>query len=352
MNRTFFEYLGIADMEKIHSQILQWILSKDNKSLTSNQKNEFISDFLNIQNFQVLETITEYEKIDVLIKSENRIICIENKLKSSQHSNQLDRYTKSIQKKYGEINTCFFFLTLIDEDSNDSNWKNVSYNKLLNSLQKLKIEKNTDGLILIEYIKTLENFSTIINEFLEKPSDFINVFNDGSKTKHQKKKEYKNSKQQFISDNQLETIFQKMYFKKVADLLELTYTEYYITETHGNAILGVQIEKNVNINGKSFNFGFDYQKGTFKTMCISTDYDNSKSTDIPFQIPELFEKIKQNKQYGYKRANKPRTKAQYSLTKNDKSNIGISIEKFAEVFKIEMNLSKELIKNEIINNIC
>lgn len=337
-------------MEKIHSQILQWILSKDNKSLTSNQKNEFISDFLNISNFKVSEIITEYEKIDILIKSENGIICIENKLKSSQHSNQLDRYLKSIQKKYGEINTNFFFLTLIDENSNDSNWKNISYNKLLKSLQKLKIEKNTDGFILLEYIKTLENFSTIINDFLQKPSDFINVFDDGSKTKHQKKKEIKNIKQRFISDNQLETIFQKMYFKKVADLLQLR--DFYIVETHGNAILGVPIEKGVVINGKSFNFGFDYQKGTFKTMCISTDYDNSKSTDIPHQIPELFERIKQNEKYGYKRVNKPRTKAQYSLTKNDKSNIGIDIEKFAEVFKIEMNLSKELIKNEIINNIC
>jgi len=350
MNRTFFEYLGIADMEKIHSQILQWILSIDNKSLTSSQKNEFISDFFNISNFQISEIITEYEKIDILIKSPNGLICIENKLKSSQHSNQLDRYEKSIQKKYGNINTDFFFLTLIEEKSNDSNWKNISYSQLLKSLQKLTIENNTDGIILLEYIKTLENFSMIINDFLKTPSDFINVFDDGSKTKHQKKKEIKNIKQRFISDNQLETIFQKMYFKKVADLLELT--NYYITETHGNAILGVQIEKNVNINGKSFNFGFDYQKGTFKTMCISTDYENSKSTDIPNQIPELFEKIKQNKKYGYKRVNKPRTKAQYSLTKNNKNNIGISIEKFAEVFRIEMNLSKEIILNEITNNIC
>jgi len=350
MNRTFFEYLGIADMEKIHSQILQWILSKDNKSLTSNQKNEFISDFLNISNFHISEIITEYEKIDILIKSENGIICIENKLKSSQHSKQLDRYKKSILKKYGEINTNFFFLTLIDENSNDNNWENISYNKLLKSLKKLKIEKNTDGFILIEYIKTLENFSTIINDFLKKPSDFLNVFDDGSKTKHQKKKEIKNIKQRFISDNQLETIFQKMYFKKVADFLQLK--DYYIVETHGNAILGVPIQKEIIINGKSFNFGFDYQKGTFKTMCISTDYDNSKSTDIPHQIPELFEKIKQNEKYGYKRVNKPRTKAQHSLTKNDKRNIGIDIEKFAEVFRIEMNLSRELIQNEIINNIC
>ncbi|MCD8436013.1 PD-(D/E)XK nuclease family protein [Tenacibaculum dicentrarchi] len=350
MNRTFFEYLGIADMEKIHSQILQWILSNDNKSLTSNQKNEFISDFLNISNFHISEIITEYEKIDILIKSENEIVCIENKLKSSQHSNQLDRYKKSIQKKYKEVNTHFFFLTLIDENSNNSNWKNISYNKLLKSLQKLKIEKNTHGLILLEYIDTLENFSTIISEFLKKPSDFINVFDDGSKTKHQKKKEIKNIKQRFISDNQLETIFQKMYLKKVANLLQLK--DFYIVETHGNAILGVPIEKGVIIDGKSFNFGFDYQKGTFKTMCTSIDYDNSKSTDIPQKIPELFERIKENKKYGYKRVNKPRTKAQYSLTKNDKSNIGIDIEKFAEIFKIEMDLSKELIKNEIINNIC
>tara|TARA_B110000240_G_C13423368_1_gene420509 strand:+ start:56 stop:1108 length:1053 start_codon:yes stop_codon:yes gene_type:complete len=350
MNRTFFEYLGIADMEKIHSQILQWILSEHNKSITSNQKNEFISDFLNIPNFHISDIITEYEKIDILIKSSNGVICIENKLKSSQHSDQLKTYQNTIQEKYGDINTYFFFLTLIDEKSNDNNWINISYNKLLKSLQKLKIENNTDGLILLEYIKTLENFSTIINDFIENPSNFINVFNDGSKTKHQKKKEHKNIKQQFISDNQLETIFQKMYFKKVADLLELT--DYYIVETHGNAILGVPIEKGILLNGKTFNFGFDYQKGTFKTMCISTDYENSKSTDIPNQIPELFEKIKNNEKYGYKRVNKPRTKAQYSLTKNNKQSIGIDVREFAEIFKTEMTLSKDLIQNEIIKNIC
>lgn len=351
MNRTFFEYLGIASVKKIHSQILQWILSNDNKSLTSDQKNDFISDFLNIQNFQVLETITEYEKIDILIKSENRIICIENKLKSSQHSNQLDRYTRSIQKKYGDIKTCFFFLTLIEEDSNDSNWKNVSFNKLLNALQKLKIEKNTDGLILIEYIRTLENFSTIINEFLEKPSDFINVFYDGSKTKHQKKKEHKNSKQQFISENQLETIFQKLYLKKVADLLKLP--DYYIIETHGNAILGVPIIKNFNIDGINFNFGFDYQRGTFKTFCTATEYKNSVCSQIPEKIPILLKKaLSKKEQYGYKRINKPRTKAQYSITKGNKKNIGIDIETFSELFNSELNLSKTIIYEEIIKNIC
>jgi len=226
MNRTFFEYLGIADMEKIHSQILQWILSKDNKALNSNQKNELIKLFLGISNFEITEIITEYKKIDILIKSPNSVICIENKIKSSQHSNQLEKYKKSITSKYENINSHFFFLTLIDENSVDNDWTNVSYKKLLSSLLKLKIKENTDGFILMEYIKTLENFTNIINDFLENPAEYKNVFIDGNKTKHQKKKEIKSEKQKFISDNQLETIFQKMYFKKVADILNLP--EYYM----------------------------------------------------------------------------------------------------------------------------
>lgn len=350
MNRTFFEYLGIADMEKIHSQILQWILSEDNKSLNSNQKNKLIEIFFEIQDFKITEIITEYEKIDILIKSSNSVICIENKLKSSQHSNQLEKYKKSIKNKYGEINSHFFFLTLIDENSFDKEWKNISYNKLLSSLLKLEIKENTDGLILIEYIKTLENFTKIIKDFLENPAEYNNVFVDGSKTKHQKKKEVKSEKQKFISDNQLETIFQKMYFKKVADILDLK--DYYIVETHGNAILGVPIKTNIILNEKPFNFGFDYQNGTFKTMCISSNYENSNSKDIPLEIPELFERIKNNVKYGYEKVNKPRTKAQYSLTKRRTENIGINITEFATNFGNELKISRELIENEIIKTIA
>ena len=350
MNRTFFEYLGIADMEKIHSQILQWILSEDNKSLNSNQKNKLIELFFEIQDFEITEIITEYEKIDILIKSSNSVICIENKLKSSQHSNQLEKYKKSIKNKYGEINSHFFFLTLIDENSFDKDWKNISYNKLLSSLLKLEIKENTDGLILLEYIKTLENFTKIIKDFIENPAEYKNVFIDGSKTKHQKKKEVKSEKQKFISDNQLETIFQKMYFKKVAEILNLK--DYYIVETHGNAILGVIIEKEILLNGKPFNFGFDYQKGTFKTMCVSSNYQKSDAKDIPNKIPELFEKIKTEGKYGYQRVNKPVTKAQYSLTKRKVDTIGISTSEFADIFSNELKISREIIKNEIIKTIA
>ena len=87
-------------------------------------------------------------------------------------------------------------------------------------------------------------------------------------------------------------------------------------------------------------------------MCISPNYENSNSKDIPAEIPELFEKIKNNGKYGYEKVNKPRTKAQYSLTKRRVKNIGISITEFATSFRNELNISRELIENEIIKTIA
>lgn len=351
MKRTFFEYLGIADMEKIHSQIIQWILSSNNESISENGKNEIISMLFGIQDFKIKEIITEYKNIDIVIKSETSIICIENKLKSSQHSNQLKNYQKSIEKQYGDIKTYFYFLTLIGEESDETEWRNITYNSLLKVLTKIKKQENKDGLILEEYIQTLNNFQHVINDFLKFPENYMNVFQDGSKTKSQKIKELKTPKQRFISENQLETIFQKLYFKKVAQKLNLDKENYYITETHGNAIFGVIIDR-FEIKDHKLNFGLDFQNGTFKTFCISSDYNNSKPDLIPIEISTLLEQLKGNEKYGYHRFNKPRTKAQYSLTKRKFNFAGIKINEFADRYSKELDLSKELISNELIKKLA
>lgn len=53
--------------------------------------------------------------MDILIKTEKMVIIIENKLKSSEHSDQLLKYTGAIEEKYKDQKSIFFFLTLIDE---------------------------------------------------------------------------------------------------------------------------------------------------------------------------------------------------------------------------------------------
>lgn len=347
MNRTFFEYLGIASIEKIHSQIIKWILSKDNNAILDSQKSKIIELLFEEKGFHIDEIHTEYESIDILIKSSETVICIENKLKSSQHSNQLEKYEKIILEKYNKIKRKFFYLTLIGESSKLDTWKNITYNQLHEVLSEIPIQSNTNGVILKEYIKTLSNFKYIVNDFLKNPEDYPNVFLSGSTKKSQKNQLLDNPKMNFISNNQLETIFQKMYFKSVANFLNLEH--YYINETRGNAILGVVIEHKFEFKGKEYNLGFDFQKGAFKTFCTTTNYYNSKPQDIPDEIVNIIKSLKNKKDYGYSRFNKPRTKAQYSLTKRTPHSFHkMKIQQFAILFQNELDLSKKMIREEIL----
>lgn len=338
-------------MEKIHSQTIKWIFSTDNSAITDDQKEKLISSLFGIKNFKIESIITEYKNIDITLKSKNTIICIENKLKSSEHSEQLDKYQKYITGKYQDFKHEFFFLTLIGEKSNLENWINITYETILNNLKNLQIKDNIDGLILKEYIKTLEKFDDVIKDFLEFPEKYKNVFLDGSKTKISKLENGNTGNQKFISDNQLETIFQKLYFRKTAQKLKLNPKDYYITETHGNAIFGIFIEK-FKIDGYEVNFGFDFQKGTFKTFCLGENYSNSKPESIPLEISSILESIKGNNKYGYNRFNRPKTRAQYSLTKGKRDFIGMKIDDFAEIYYKELELSRKLIQDEIIKTLA
>jgi hypothetical protein len=50
MNKTFFEDLGIADRERIHSQILAQIFSSDFSALTKRHKIKLLDKIFDIKN--------------------------------------------------------------------------------------------------------------------------------------------------------------------------------------------------------------------------------------------------------------------------------------------------------------
>jgi hypothetical protein len=93
----FFEYISAASNEKVHSQTLAWIFSKNCTAFTPEVKGEILFELFGKdeetpQNFIPLKSIAEIEDIDLFIECENIILIIENKIKSSQHSYQLYKY--------------------------------------------------------------------------------------------------------------------------------------------------------------------------------------------------------------------------------------------------------------------
>lgn len=95
--KGFFEWIAAADAEKVHSQTIGWILSDECGVFSEEVRKSILQElfFGQSENFDIgcIESVdVEINDIDIQITCKNCLIVIENKLKSSQHSNQLFKY--------------------------------------------------------------------------------------------------------------------------------------------------------------------------------------------------------------------------------------------------------------------
>ncbi len=359
MKRTFFEQLGAADIERIHSQMLAWILSDDFGGFNEHKecRISLIEKVFGLNVSKVSQTLAESEKIDLQIDCPEALIIIENKIKTSQHSNQLARYRETIQKKYPDRKAIYFFLTLCEELCLDTHWNKVSYTHILSVLDEINTNKgirnNFHGMILLDYMETIRKFTTVVSVFISDTKNYDRVFLEGKATKKAKLQrgidELPNER--FIRQNQLETILQMYYFQKVRSYLK-NPEEYYVVETRGNAILGRHIVRGIRIEEKLFHLGMDFQDGSFKTMLIADDYDNSTNSDFTEDIHYLYKSLTSHPEnMGYMYFNKPRNRAQISLTNRKFKNIKwwhLSPEEFAIEFQKEVDNVVLLIEKHLL----
>ena len=113
-NPNIFQILRIAKNEIRHSNFLSWLLdpSQSHKLgdifLKRFLREVFSSDkFGDIDQVDVegmdltsVEIQREWKNIDVLIKLDNVVVCVENKVLSKEHSNQLKRYKDIIEHQF------------------------------------------------------------------------------------------------------------------------------------------------------------------------------------------------------------------------------------------------------------
>jgi hypothetical protein len=351
---TFFEVIGLSDIERIHSQMFQWILSDSCSAMSERNKCNYVSEIFGVPVEAIYGVNTELKSIDILIETDQHILVIENKMKTSQHSNQLTKYESYINENYPSTKKpLFYFLTLIEEGCQDP-WRNINYHRIA-EVMKTKIELiSADGIILNEYNKTIERLSSALKSFINSPDLYINVFRDGSLKKSEKDfsnpELYPTSVSKIIGKNQLETIFQKAYFNAVSTKLELNPNDVYILETRGNAILGFVIERIPysveNEKIKYFDLGMDYQNGSFKIFVTGTPYNDCSYTNLPKGIDVLMSELKD--QYGFNRVNPPSSKAQFSMTKKSnyfQNKTVPKIDEFAIEFETNLEQAKTIIKN-------
>lgn len=172
---NLFDVLKISRTEIRHSNVLGWLLDP-------NENHGFGDAFLKGMFQRIVENDTEgkydifgvllsdmysfivrreWNNIDILLTSsdEKIVLAIENKVGSQEHSNQLSRYSKIIEKKYPDFNRIYIYLTPEGEEPKDvENWDILSYKDIVEVLEDImnRIKLQPDVSVMVNnYIKVI-----------------------------------------------------------------------------------------------------------------------------------------------------------------------------------------------------
>jgi hypothetical protein len=178
---NIFSILKIENTEIRHSNFLAWLLDPNGshnlndrflkwflKEVFSDQKinwiDEFTVDGLSFHNLQIFR---EYKNIDIILLSDDFVIAIENKILSTEHSNQLSRYEEIVKRDFKNINHAFIYLTLAGDEpeklENSCVYVNYSYINIVTILNQIVTIYNDilpdKALVYInDYIEVLRRF--------------------------------------------------------------------------------------------------------------------------------------------------------------------------------------------------
>ena len=326
---NFFDAIGVADMEKVHSAVIGWMLSDKCEAFDIATRSKLLQQIFCIEGghevFDSIESHIEWKNIDILIVTtkgyQQKCWVIENKIKSSQHSDQLNRYVQILncpylmsslkystyfdsdaEKKeklrkqwkreeknnpYWEVkDKAYCFLTLINEQpisSGDVEWKSTQYSELSSYLEVALRDANPDSKdypIIVEYQRCIHELGDAIKGFLNDHTRYPNVFTDGYLPKEEKVFKNYEGRAKYISENGLETIFQKCFLSHIIPQTKFGkagFDTIEISETHGTALANFPYHSEGEIR-----FGFQFQDGTFKIQ-VAGVYDKDDS-EAPTKI--------------------------------------------------------------------
>jgi hypothetical protein len=184
---NIFRVLRAANHEIRHSNMLAWLLTPDESHGLGDRffrrwlmqlvhtADEELKNLLGLPSpieidaldIESVEVARERENIDLLIivqtiDGASWVICIENKVESAQHSNQLKRYREIVERRHGESeHRIFVLLTKHAEDPEDTGFIASSYELIETVLRScLDERKDTIGpeprLLISQYLELLE----------------------------------------------------------------------------------------------------------------------------------------------------------------------------------------------------
>lgn len=183
---NIFEALGVVKKEVRHSNFLAWLLDpKETHGLDDYFLIKFLKEVcysmeddeevtiveLDTWDFDRLEVKREEFNIDILIvDDENEFVCaIENKVKSSEHGNQLSRYKETLDREFPEYNKFLVYLTAEGEKPSDEDWTSVSHSDIHPLVGRLL---ETKGNVLSEEIKVfIRHYKKVLERHIMEESE-------------------------------------------------------------------------------------------------------------------------------------------------------------------------------------
>lgn len=120
--------LDPSGSHNLNDRVLKWFL----KEVFSDQKIDWMDEFtIDGLSFHTMQIYREYKNIDLILVCDEFVIAIENKILSTEHSNQLSRYEEIVKKDFNNKKHAFIYFTLYgdepEKEENASIYVNYSY---------------------------------------------------------------------------------------------------------------------------------------------------------------------------------------------------------------------------------
>ena len=171
---NLFDVLKISRTEIRHSNMLAWLMTPtENHGLGDSVLSGFmqfcvsngavgqdIFDVL-LMDYYDFEIRREWNSIDILALSQKKsfVLCIENKVHSGEHGNQLKKYEKTIEASFPKYNSVYLFLSPEGVEASDpEKWTSMSYQDVLEIIEKARSRSTVlpeVGLLIDNYIETV-----------------------------------------------------------------------------------------------------------------------------------------------------------------------------------------------------
>ena len=172
-NFNLFDVLKISRTEIRHSNVLAWLLNPNENhgfgdSIIRGFIQYVVKTFVGDDVFKTLlmdchgfVLQREWHNIDILAVSaeENFLICIENKIDSGEHDDQLNRYRKHVEDAYPNYRKMYIYLSPDGTEATDpENWCSMSYQDVLDIIEssRRKVKLLPDAALLVDnYVETI-----------------------------------------------------------------------------------------------------------------------------------------------------------------------------------------------------